>query len=197
RELEEILRKQTAEPAESCISDGSVSFLDKVISPFYDIIAAEAANNKNGRAPHSEWRNYDDFNEFFWSLKCFENLGWPWKLSNPFFSKPSKKEKGLLARNHHYGKTSFVEHRTFLHLYHSFHRLWMFLIMMFQGLTIIAFNNGNFDMKTVLQLLSLGPTYVAMKFIESLLDILMMYGAYSTSRGSAITRVLWRFCWFT
>jgi hypothetical protein len=29
------------------------------------------------------------------------------------------------------------------------------------------------------------------------LDILMMYGAYSTSRGSAITRVLWRFCWFT
>ncbi|CAN6308264.1 unnamed protein product [Urochloa humidicola] len=197
RELEEILRKQTAEPAESCSSDGSVSFLDKVISPFYDIIAAEAANNKNGRAPHSEWRNYDDFNEFFWSLKCFENLGWPWKLSNPFFSKPSKKEKGLLGRNHHYGKTSFVEHRTFLHLYHSFHRLWMFLVMMFQGLTIIAFNNGNFDMKTVLQLLSLGPTYVAMKFIESLLDILMMYGAYSTSRGSAITRVLWRFCWFT
>jgi callose synthase len=34
-------------------------------------------------------------------------------------------------------------------------------------------------------------------FEEGLLDILMMYGAYSTSRGSAITRVLWRFCWFT
>lgn len=34
-------------------------------------------------------------------------------------------------------------------------------------------------------------------FVEGLLDILMMYGAYSTSRGSAITRVLWRFCWFT
>ncbi|KAF8780207.1 hypothetical protein HU200_001875 [Digitaria exilis] len=195
-ELEDILRKQTAEPAESCSSNGSVSFLENVISPLYDIIAAEAANNKNGRAPHSAWRNYDDFNEFFWSLKCFQ-LGWPWKLENQFFSKPSKKDKGLLDRNHHYGKTSFVEHRTFLHLYHSFHRLWMFLIMMFQGLTIIAFNNGSFDMKTVLQLLSLGPTYVAMKFIESLLDILMMYGAYSTSRGSAITRVLWRFCWFT
>ncbi|XP_004985950.1 callose synthase 9 [Setaria italica] len=196
RELEEILRKQTAEPAKSCSSDGSVSFLENVISPLYDVIAAEAANNKNGRAPHSAWRNYDDFNEFFWSNKCF-NLDWPWKLSNPFFSKPSRKEKGLLGRNHHYGKTSFVEHRTFLHLYHSFHRLWIFLIMMFQALTIIAFNNDSFDMKTVLQLFSLGPTYVAMKFVESLLDILMMYGAYSTSRGSAITRVLWRFCWFT
>ncbi|CAD6209279.1 unnamed protein product [Miscanthus lutarioriparius] len=196
RELGEILRKQTAEPAESCSSGGVVSFLDKVIYPLYEIIAAEAANNKNGRAPHSEWRNYDDFNEFFWSHKCF-NLGWPWKLSDPFFSKPSRKDKGLLGRNHHYGKTSFVEHRTFLHLYHSFHRLWMFLIMMFQGLTIIAFNDGSFDRKTILQLLSLGPTYVVMKFIESLLDILMMYGAYSTSRRSAITRVAWRFCWFT
>jgi callose synthase len=41
------------------------------------------------------------------------------------------------------------------------------LFMSMQGLTIIAFNNGSFDMKTVLQLLSLGPTYVAMKFIES------------------------------
>lgn len=26
----------------------------------------EAANNDNGRAPHSAWRNYDDFNEYFW-----------------------------------------------------------------------------------------------------------------------------------
>jgi len=40
RELEEILRKQTAEPAESCSSNVSVSFLENVISPLYDIIAA-------------------------------------------------------------------------------------------------------------------------------------------------------------
>lgn len=26
----------------------------------------EAGNNDNGRAPHSAWRNYDDFNEYFW-----------------------------------------------------------------------------------------------------------------------------------
>jgi len=30
------------------------------------------------------------------------------------------------------GKSSFVEHRTFLHLYRSFHRLWIFLALMFQ-----------------------------------------------------------------
>lgn len=26
----------------------------------------EAGNNDNGRASHSAWRNYDDFNEYFW-----------------------------------------------------------------------------------------------------------------------------------
>ena len=34
------MRKQTAEPAESCISDDVVSFLDQVISPLYEVIAA-------------------------------------------------------------------------------------------------------------------------------------------------------------
>jgi len=101
RELGEILRKQTVEPAESCSSGGGVSFLDKVIYPLYEIMAAEAANNKNGRAPHSEWRNYDDFNEFFWSHKCF-HLGWPWKLSDPFFSKPSRKDKVVFYINHNH-----------------------------------------------------------------------------------------------
>lgn len=30
------------------------------------------------------------------------------------------------------GKSTFVEHRSFLHLYRSFHRLWIFLVLMFQ-----------------------------------------------------------------
>ncbi|OEL22651.1 Callose synthase 9 [Dichanthelium oligosanthes] len=113
RELEEILRKQTAEPAESCRSNGTVSFLENVISPLYDIIAAEAANNKNGRAPHSAWRNYDDFNEFFWSLKCF-HLGWPWKLENPFFSKPSKKkENNYVGRGMHESPLDYIKYVAF------------------------------------------------------------------------------------
>lgn len=112
-----------------------------------------------------------------------------------------------------------------------------------QGLTIIAFNGG-FDSKTLRELLSLGPTYVVMKFIQSMclfefvkfysdlitilickpswcvagsfltcwcscflivisffaagvLDILMMYGAYSTSRSLAVTRIFLRFLCFS
>ena len=36
-----------------------------------------------------------------------------------------KKEKKV-------GKTHFVEHRTGFHIYHSFHRLWIFLVCMLQ-----------------------------------------------------------------
>lgn len=194
RELEEILRQQVAEPANSCVSQFGVSFLDQVIRPLYEVVAAEASNNNNGRAAHSAWRNYDDFNEYFWSLSCFE-LSWPWRDSSSFFLKPSPRSKNILKSNggKHRGKTSFVEHRTFLHLYHSFHRLWIFLFMMFQGLAIIAFNHGHFNSKTIREVLSVGPTYFVMKFAESVLDIVMMYGAYPTSQRLAVARIFLRF----
>ncbi|XP_011037937.1 PREDICTED: callose synthase 9 [Populus euphratica] len=200
REMDGILRQQIAQPATSCDSnsENGVSFLDQVIAPLYDVVAAEAGNNVNGRAPHSSWRNYDDFNEYFWSLHCFE-LSWPWRMASSFFQKPKPRTKYLLktAGSQRRGKTSFVEHRTFLHLYHSFHRLWIFLVMMFQGLTVIAFNDGKFNSKTLREILSLGPTFAVMKFIESVLDVIMMYGAYSTSRRLAVTRIFLRFVWFS
>ncbi|XP_058774455.1 callose synthase 9-like [Vicia villosa] len=197
REMDEILRQQVAHTANSCTSENGVSFLDQVILPLYEVISAEAANNDNGKASHSSWRNYDDFNEYFWSLHCFE-LSWPWRKSSSFFQKPEHRSKKMSSgRSQRQGKTSFVEHRTFFHLYHSFHRLWIFLFMMFQGLAIIAFNNGRFDAKTWREVLSLGPTFVVMKFFESVLDIFMMYGAYRTTRRSALSRIFLRFIWFS
>ncbi|CAN6981822.1 unnamed protein product [Brassica oleracea var. botrytis] len=210
-EMNEILRQQVSRPAVSCMpvdshggSDVGVSFLDHVIAPLYEVVSAEAFHNENGRAPHSEWRNYDDFNEYFWSLRSFE-LGWPWRTSSSFFQKPIRRRKYEFEagrEKHRGGKTSFVEHRTFLRLYHSFHRLWIFLAIMFQtslqALAIIAFNkNSIISTKTLRQILSLGPTYVLMKFSESLLDVIMMYGAYSTTRRLAVSRIFLRFIWFS
>ena len=42
RELDEMLRQQiaTAQPANSCKSENGVSFLDQIISPLYEIVAA-------------------------------------------------------------------------------------------------------------------------------------------------------------
>ncbi|KAL3839046.1 hypothetical protein ACJIZ3_023637 [Penstemon smallii] len=187
RELDAILDHGEATHAASCISEnGSVSFLEKIISPIYETLAEEAARPNSGKAAHSQWRNYDDFNEYFWSPTCFE-LNWPMKINSPFLLKPRKGKRT--------GKSSFVEHRTFLHLYRSFHRLWIFLVIMFQALAIIAFNHGRLNLNTFKTLLSIGPTFALMNFFESCLDVVLMFGAYTTARGMAISRLVIRFFW--
>ncbi|KMZ65956.1 1,3-beta-glucan synthase [Zostera marina] len=96
KELTQIMRSDNAENANSCKSESGVSFLDHVISPLYATNENEAKNNNNGRAPHSAWRNYDDFNEYFWSRKCFADLQWPWKLDSSFFFHSKQKKKGFI-----------------------------------------------------------------------------------------------------
>lgn len=187
KELDAILDHGEANHAASCITEsGSVSFLEQIICPIYQTIAAEAERNNNGKAVHSAWRNYDDFNEYFWSPACFE-LSWPMKEDSSFLLKPKKSKRT--------GKSTFVEHRTFLHIYRSFHRLWIFLALMFQALAIIAFNHGDLSLDTFKEMLSVGPSFAIMNFIESCLDVLLMFGAYSTARGMAISRLVIRFFW--
>ncbi|CAD6212301.1 unnamed protein product [Miscanthus lutarioriparius] len=188
KELDGILDSSDAETAKSCTSEGSTSFLERIITPIYDTMAEEAANNKNGKAAHSAWRNYDDFNEYFWSRSCFE-LGWPPAEGSKFLRKPAKRKRT--------GKTNFVEHRTFLHLYRSFHRLWIFLLLMFQLLAIIAFHHGKMDIDTIKILLSAGPAFFVLNFFECCLDVILMFGAYKTARGFAISRLVIRFLWLT
>ncbi|MBA0644158.1 hypothetical protein Goklo_028362, partial [Gossypium klotzschianum] len=164
RELDSIVDHGEANPARSCTAEsGSVSFLEQIICPIYNTMAKEAARNNNGKAAHSSWRNYDDFNEYFWSPACFE-LSWPMRRESPFLLWPKKGKRT--------GKSSFVEHRTFLHLYRSFHRLWIFLVVMFQALAIIAFRKGHLNLNTFKILLSIGPTFAIMNFIETLRLIL-------------------------
>ncbi|XP_006655702.1 callose synthase 10 [Oryza brachyantha] len=193
KELDGILDSSEAEPARSCTitnEDGSTytSYLEKIITPIYQTMAAEASNNNNGKAAHSAWRNYDDFNEYFWSRSCF-HLGWPPTEGSKFLRKPAKRKRT--------GKTNFVEHRTFLHLYRSFHRLWVFLLLMFQCLTIIGFHHGKIDIDTIKILLSAGPAFFILNFIECCLDVILMFGAYKTARGFAISRLVIRFLWLT
>ncbi|GAU42750.1 hypothetical protein TSUD_77870 [Trifolium subterraneum] len=48
----------------------------------------EAKKSRNGKAAHSAWCNYDDLNEYFWSLDCF-SLGWPMRDDGDFFKPTS------------------------------------------------------------------------------------------------------------
>ncbi|TVU31475.1 hypothetical protein EJB05_23161, partial [Eragrostis curvula] len=170
KELDGILALSEAEQVKSCITtDGSSSYLKRIIAPIYQTMAAEANNRNNGNAAHSASRNYDDFNEYFWFVVTLAFTG----------------------------KTNFVEHRTFLHLYHSFHRLWIFLLLMFQCLAIIAFRNGKIDTSTIKILLSAGPAFFLLNFIECCLNVILMFGAYKAARGFAISRLFIRFLWIT
>uniref|UniRef100_A0A453QDB6 1,3-beta-glucan synthase n=1 Tax=Aegilops tauschii subsp. strangulata TaxID=200361 RepID=A0A453QDB6_AEGTS len=156
KELDGILDSSEAEPAKSCVTnDGSTSYLEKIITPIYLTMSAEANNNNDGKAAHSAWRNYDDFNEYFWSRSCFE-LSWPPAENSKFLRKPAKRKRCL---------------------------------------TIIAFHHGKINISTIKVVLSAGPAFFILNFIECCLDVLLMFGAYKTARGFAISRLVIRFLW--
>jgi len=212
--LEKTYVEKSRTVAENADGVTDFSFLEQIITPVYNVVAAEAKSSQNGKAAHSTWRNYDDFNEFFWQPACFE-LSWPWRLDAGFFMKPkqhvAKKASTSLEealpeptpgrrQEHKVGKIHFVEHRSGFHLYHSFHRLWIFFLCMLQGLTIWAFcsKNGNLNLhvRTIKKIMSVGPTFVVLKFVQSVFDVVFMYGAFRSTRRQTVARMLLRFVWF-
>ncbi|KAK4770185.1 hypothetical protein SAY87_030717 [Trapa incisa] len=145
---------------------GENSFLNCVVKPIYKTILSEIKNSKNGIAPYSKWRNYDDFNEYFWSRRCFKELNWPLNLESEFF-------KGA-------GKTGFVERRSYWNVFSSFYRLWLMLILFLQGAIILCWEEGyshpwqalsNRGVKV--RLLSLLVTWSGMEFFKSVLHMVM------------------------
>ncbi|KAL2523766.1 Callose synthase 12 [Abeliophyllum distichum] len=60
---------------------GQFGFLNNIVTPFYVTIKGEVGRSRNGTAPHSAWRNYDDINEYFWS-RCFQRIKWPIDIRN-------------------------------------------------------------------------------------------------------------------
>ncbi|KZV54240.1 Glyoxal oxidase-related protein [Dorcoceras hygrometricum] len=68
---------------------GEEAFLKEVVTPIYEVVRKEASGNKDGKASHSTWRNYDDLNEYFWSEKN-KKLKWPLDEKDDFFVHPDK-----------------------------------------------------------------------------------------------------------
>ncbi|KAF7154004.1 hypothetical protein RHSIM_Rhsim01G0134500 [Rhododendron simsii] len=69
------------------------AYLRKVVTPIYNTIAKEGRRSKGGKLKHSQWRNYDDLNEYFWSVDCFR-LGWPMRADADFFCVPIEQLEG-------------------------------------------------------------------------------------------------------
>ncbi|MFS7931875.1 putative 1,3-beta-glucan synthase [Helianthus anomalus] len=170
------------------------AFLWKVVHPIYKTIAKEAEKSKGGRTKHSQWRNYDDLNEYFWSPDCFR-LGWPMRvLDDTSFFCPSDDDKKSATsekaapgeksatNNHPLGKINFVEIDSYWHIFRSFDRMWSFFILSLQAMIIIAWNGSGelssiFDGVVFKKVLSIFITAAVLKLAQAVLDIALMWKA--------------------
>ncbi|CAI0440651.1 unnamed protein product [Linum tenue] len=164
------------------------AFLSKVVTPIYNVIAKEAQRSKKGKSKHSQWRNYDDLNEYFWSVDCFR-LGWPMRADADFFSSPAElhpfEKNGdnnkPAYRDRWVGKVNFVEIRSFWHIFRSFDRMWSFFILCLQAMIIIAWNDSAgrpiFTGEVVKKVLSIFITAAILKLGQAVLDIIINWKA--------------------
>ncbi|KAL0418553.1 UNVERIFIED_CONTAM: Callose synthase 3 [Sesamum radiatum] len=165
------------------------AFLRKVVTPIYEVIAREAARSKKGTSTHSQWRNYDDLNEYFWSVDCFR-LGWPMRADADFFCKSVnqlRSEKDGVretkpTRDRWVGKVNFVEIRSYWHIFRSFDRMWSFFILCLQAMIIIAWNGSGqpssiFDPSVFKKVLSVFITAAILKLGQAILDVILSWKA--------------------
>ncbi|KAM7253466.1 hypothetical protein ACFE04_021620 [Oxalis oulophora] len=162
------------------------AFLKKVVTPIYETIAKEARRSKGGKAKHSQWRNYDDLNEYFWSVDCFR-LGWPMRADADFFCRPPEdykvdkyEDKKPITGDRWIGKINFVEIRSFWHIFRSFDRMWSFYILSLQAMIIISWNgSGNlgsiFEGDIFKKVLSIFITAAILKLAHAVLDIILSW----------------------
>ncbi|GAB4850789.1 Callose synthase 7 [Ancistrocladus abbreviatus] len=183
-------------------SHGKGSFLRDVITPIYDVLRKEARRNKGGKVSHSTWRNYDDLNEYFWSKKCLK-LGWPMNYKADFFVQSDEKQsanmrRDLFAVGKMKPKTNFVEVRTFCHLFRSFDRMWIFFILVFQAMVIVAWSPSGsitsiFDADVFRNVMSIFITYAFLNLLQAALDIVLSWKAWGSLKFSQILRYLLKF----
>ncbi|KAJ4788918.1 glucan synthase-like 4 [Rhynchospora pubera] len=191
----------TGEKVRPAYGGESESFLTNVVTPIYRVIQEEALKNRNGVADHSKWRNYDDINEFFWSVDCFK-LGWPMRTNSSFFCtkisspkpitknsesppNPSINSQENPCQQNWLGKTNFVEVRSFWHLFRSFDRMWTFFVLALQVMIIMAWNELDspvdlLDPQTFEDVLSIFITNAALRLIQVVMDIVFLWQARHT-----------------
>ncbi|KAG4924054.1 hypothetical protein JHK87_049594 [Glycine soja] len=180
-------------------------FLREVITPIYQVLMKEAKRNNKGKASHSNWRNYDDLNEYFWSKKCFDDLSWPLNSKADFFRHSDETQTRRRGRSHantavgkRKPKTNFVEVRTFLHLYRSFDRMWIFFILALQAMIIIAWSSLGpvgvfFDGHVFRNVMTIFITYAFLNFLQVTLDIILTWNALKNMKFTQLLRYFLKF----
>ncbi|KVI00628.1 1,3-beta-glucan synthase subunit FKS1-like, domain-1 [Cynara cardunculus var. scolymus] len=144
----------------------------------------EAHKSKGGKTKHSQWRNYDDLNEYFWSVDCFR-IGWPMRADADFFHVPQEVKDNDVekpSRGRWVGKINFVEIDSYWHIFRSFDRMWSFYILSLQAMIVIAWNGSGklssiFDGEVFKRVLSIFITAAILKLAQAVVDLVMMWKA--------------------
>ncbi|KAI9164724.1 hypothetical protein LWI28_000822 [Acer negundo] len=167
------------------------AFLRKVITPIYRVIDKEAKKSKDGKASNTDWCNYDDLNEYFWSSDCF-SLGWPMRDDGDFFKSTREGRKGFKGKSRCTGKSNFVESRTFWHIFRSYDRLWTFYILGLQAMLIVAWTGVSpieiFQKKTLFYLSSIFITAAVLRLLQSILDLVLNFPGYHRWKFTDVLR---------
>ncbi|KAJ7968559.1 Callose synthase-like protein [Quillaja saponaria] len=175
--LDDIIDPDTGRPYLPSVS-GDCAFLKCVVMPIYQTIKTEVESSRNGKAPHSAWRNYDDINEYFWSRRCLRRLKWPLDFGSNFL--------GTTPKNKRVGKTGFVEQRSFWNVFRSFDRLWVMLILFLQAAIIVAWERTDYPWHALekrdvqVELLTVFITWSGLRLLQSVLDAGTQYSLVST-----------------
>lgn len=174
--LDEYINPDTGRPYLPSFH-GDCGFLKSVVIPIYQTIKTEVESSRNGTAPHSAWRNYDDINEYFWSRRCFNNLKWPLELNSNFFA--------TIEKNRRVGKTGFVEQRSFWNIFRSFDKLWVLLILFLQASIIVAWQGKQYPWIALksrdlqVELLTVFITWSSLRLFQAVLDAGTQYSLVS------------------
>ncbi|KAH1239420.1 putative callose synthase 6 [Glycine max] len=161
-------------------------FLREVVTPIYQVLMKEAKRNNKGKASHSNWRNYDDLNEYFWHSN--ETQTRHWGRHSQVSTEDGKRKP----------KTNFVEVRTFLHLYRSFDRMWIFLILALQAMIIVAWSSLGplgvfFDVDLLRNAMTIFITYAFLNFLRVTLDIILTWNALKNMKFTQLLRYFLKF----
>ncbi|RDX90563.1 putative callose synthase 6, partial [Mucuna pruriens] len=140
------------------------------------------------------------------SNKCFEDLKWPLEPKADFFRHSDEtqtaRRRGRRQSSTGVGKrkpkTNFVEVRTFLHLYRSFDRMWIFFILALQAMIIIAWSSLGpvgvfFDGDLFRNVMTIFITYAFLNFLQVTLDIILTWNALKNMKFTQLLRYFLKF----
>ncbi|KAH9098016.1 hypothetical protein LEN26_016820 [Aphanomyces euteiches] len=142
-------------------------FLDAVITPVYTLLKSEMNKSQD----HEDRRNYDDFNEFFWTREC---LKYDYKSPD---DDNAPTDSICIAKAWSNASKTYFEKRNWITPARAFRRVLEFHLVTFHFLVVLAFAEQiEMDGATALHLISsvlLSP--LLLNIFWAGIDLLLMY----------------------